>query len=339
MVDTMWGNAGPHPSVSVSHRSFVTPTVLVVALSFLVTAIALFAASSALASDLTEADFSGLQYTDREKDDYHLEMKGEGWEFKDVKSSGEKGKRSDIDVVALEATFDQATDMATFNLRVKGECDVCEESVYYFFVVNGDHKQSGPLLEPWEHEEGTFAWTFADMDNVICYFGMVYTMSGAQAASEPTLFDLDGEVGSDSITMTVSGDDLERVGATTGSGFRVYAYAHYWTTSSDLDSTEHDIYWDSIGYGAASPPKEYGWSESSSLMLILVLIIIIVVVAVGGGLAVRRRRRKKLTTTVAQEAIAAAQAGTYQTTASVVPPAAPPSAPPTEPPQRPPGTP
>ena len=46
-------------------------------------------------SDLTEADFAGLSHTDKEKDDYHLEMKGEGWEFKDVKSSGEKGKKAD----------------------------------------------------------------------------------------------------------------------------------------------------------------------------------------------------------------------------------------------------
>ncbi|NOQ54107.1 MAG: hypothetical protein GQ558_05840, partial [Thermoplasmata archaeon] len=94
------------------------------------------------------ADFVALESTDPFGDEYTFYYEAQAKDGTTPKSSGKTGRIPGIDIVSLDATFDQETRMVTVTVLLSEDLADTPETYCYVYFVTENHAQGGPLLEP-----------------------------------------------------------------------------------------------------------------------------------------------------------------------------------------------
>ncbi len=235
----------------------------------------------------TENDFSDLEYNDSVGDNYLFTFTSDEAGGKVLESSGRHHRSSNIDIVSITAVHDHTAGMVIITLRFAAEVVDEVGTEYWVFFVNGSHRQPEALLNPWEHTNGSFLWTFSDQTRTHCtmYYG------NGQGGSTYDLPGLEVIVEGDTIIFRVPSRELRSAGVAPVSGFGIYAYAHTLTIREDGDYRVR-VNWDTAGVGAAGVPAEFSHepeAESPLPPFLAPMAIALVAVALL-ALAGRRRR-------------------------------------------------
>ena len=256
---------------------------------------------------LTAQDFKNLSYSDPKGDDYTFYFEGKSDDDTVTDSFGIEGKYGYVDIVDLKAELVDGE--VTVTIKHADDIMYGMSMAYYVFFVDSAHEQSGSLLKPQDHTEGTFSYTYSDSGNSIVYIKLEDDMfEGTYAWSYPEMDSLTWKAEGGTITYTVSTSDLEDVGVWPGSGFGVYAISCR-MESMPGDTWYNKITWDSAGAGAADPPKEFNvklaetklggedkggifgysvWVIILAIGIVLLAVILVIVIVL-----VKKRKRKE----------------------------------------------
>jgi len=252
----------------------------------------------------TRNDPANLNASDAKGDDYTFYFEGKDEDSTVVSSSGVKGKFPCVDIIEINA--EMKGESLTVTVKHAGDIMYGMSMDYYVFFVESAHQQSGSLLNPQDHKDGSFSYSYSDTSNSIAYIKLDDDMfEGTYAWSNPEMPSLTWSASGGTLTFTVSTSDLEDAGVTLDSDFGIYAYSAR-TASMPGETWYNQITWDSAGLGAAAAPEVFNeklWEskfgnddESGNMLFLLVIIGIVVIIAIVVivFLVVRQKRKKSL---------------------------------------------